>query len=42
MLGENDKLGPVFPLPPGCSESGTRIAALPNRDRGSNSDRGFA
>ena len=42
MLGENEKVGWVFPLPPGCTESGTRIAALPNRDRGSNSDRDFA
>ena len=42
MLGENEKVGWVFPLPTGCSESGTRIAALPNRDRGSNTDRDFA
>lgn len=42
MLGENDKVGRVFPLPPGCTESGERIAALPNRDRGSNADRDFA
>jgi hypothetical protein len=42
MLGENEKVGWAFPLPPGCTESGTRIAALPNRDRGSNDDRDFA
>lgn len=42
MLGENEKVGWCFPLPPGCSESGTRISPLVNRDRGSNTDRGFA
>ena len=42
MLGKNEKVGWCFPLPPGCTESGTRIAPLANTDRGSNADRGFA
>ena len=42
MLGENEKVGAVFPLPPGCTESGARIAPLINKDRGSNDDRPFA
>lgn len=42
MLGRNDKVGWCFPLPPGCSDSGTRIVPLANKDRGPNDDRGFA
>ncbi|MBI3747939.1 MAG: nucleotidyltransferase [Chloroflexi bacterium] len=42
MLGKNDKVGWAFPLPPGCTETGARIAPVVNRDRGSNADRGFA
>ena len=42
MLGQNDKVGWCFPLPPGCTGSGDMIAALPNRDRGTNVDRDFA
>lgn len=42
MLGENDKVGWCFPLPPGCTETGARIAPLANKDRGSNDDRPFA
>jgi hypothetical protein len=42
MLGRNEKVGWCFPLPLGCTDSGTRIAALPNKDRGSDADRGFA
>lgn len=42
VFGENEKVGWVFPLPAGCTETGRRIAALANRDRGSNADRPFA
>ena len=42
MLGENDKVGWCFPVPPGCTASGERITALPNSDRGTNAERGFA
>jgi len=41
MLGENDR-GPCFPLPPGCTEEGRRIAPLTNRDRGPSGDRPYA
>lgn len=42
MLGQNDKVGWCFPLPPGCSETGQRIVPIANTDCGSNRDRGFA
>jgi len=42
MLGQNDKVGWVFPIPPGCSETGQRLVPIANPDRGSNRDRGFA
>jgi hypothetical protein len=42
ILGENEKVGWVFPIPPGCSETGQRVTPIANTDRGSNRDRGFA
>jgi hypothetical protein len=42
MLGQNEKVGWCFPLPPGCTETGARVAPIANRDRGSNADRPFA
>jgi hypothetical protein len=42
MLGQNDKVGWCFPLPPGCTQTGTRIQPIANTDRGSDVDRPFA
>jgi hypothetical protein len=42
ILGSNDR-GPVFPIPPGCDESGNVVGAVTaNRARGPNEARGFA
>jgi hypothetical protein len=41
VLGHNDR-GVVFPLPPGCDETGKEVPAVTaNRGRGSNEARGF-
>ena len=42
MIGKNDKAGWCFPLPADCNESGERIRAIPQADRGPNVDRPFA
>lgn len=41
ILGSNDR-GPCFPIPRGCSESGQRITAMPQSDRGPRDARPFA